>query len=357
MTRKSLRFILIAIVFATSLSIRAAEDSPRERLLFDFGWKFHLGDAPDAGNKLFYPEVADVSKTRVEQIGQEGEANVPDPVATNLGGDISFVQPDFDDSGWRQLNLPHDWVVELPFDPKAELRHGFKPVGTNYVTNSIAWYRRSFDLPESDRDKTLWLEFDGIYRNSLVWLNGHCLGRHLSGYSSFRYDISKYANYGGKNELVVRVDATRFEGWFYEGAGIYRHVWLVKTAPLAIAPDGIFIWSKFKNNVPKGRPEIHIQLKLLNWQTNAAKITLKNEIQSPDGEEITTLSQKMELPPNSEKELNEMTRISKPDLWSPESPSLYKLVTTIESDGTVVDQKETAFGIRTVAFDSTNGFL
>jgi beta-galactosidase len=359
MTQKTLRFILIAIAFAVSVSILPAQDepSPRERLLFDFGWKFHLGDAPDARDKFNYPEVADLSKTRLEQIGQEGEANVPDPVATNLGGDVSFVQSDFDDSGWRALDLPHDWAVELPFDPKSELRHGFKPVGTNFVTNSIAWYRREFDLPESDRGKTLWLEFDGVYRNSLVWLNGHCLGRHLSGYSSFRYDISKYASYGGKNELVVRVDATRFEGWFYEGAGIYRHVWLVKTGPLAIAPDGIFVSSQFKKNVPKGRPEIHVQVKLLNWQTNVAKVTLKNEILSPDGEEITTLRQKVELPAGSEKDLDAMTRVSSPDLWSPESPNLYKLVTTVETNGIVVDRKETDFGIRTVAFDATNGFL
>ena len=247
--------------------------------------------------------------------------------------------------------------MELPFDSRAGAQHGYKPIGTNFVTNSIAWYRRQFDLSESDRGKTLWLEFDGVYRNCLVWLNGHCLGRHVSGYSSFRYDISKYANYGGKNELVVRVDASRFEGWFYEGAGIYRHVWLVKTAPLAIAPDGLFVWSQFKKNIPKGRAEIHVQVKLLNWQANAVNAILKNEILSPDGEEVTTMRQKIELPAGSEKQLDAMTRISSPDLWSPESPNLYKLVTTVETNGKVVDQKEMAFGIRTIAFDSTNGFF
>jgi beta-galactosidase len=358
MTSRTLRLILIAAIFALSGSILlAAQDSPRERLLFDFGWKFHLGDAPDAGTQFDYPEVSDLTKTRINEIGKEGEADVPNPAATNLGGNVSFVQPDFDDSGWREVNLPHDWVVELPFDEHADLKHGFKPVGPGFTTNSIGWYRREFDLDESDKGKPLWLEFDGVYRNSLVWLNGHCLGRHLSGYSSFRYDISQYANYGGKNELVVRVDASRFEGWFYEGAGIYRHVWLVKTSPLAIAPDGIFVWSQFKNNVPKGRPEIHVQLQLVNSQTNAAKAMVKTEILSPDGEEVTTLNKKINLPAESKQELNEMTRISRPQLWSPESPNLYKLVTTVESNGKVVDQKETEFGIRTIAFDSTNGFL
>jgi beta-galactosidase len=365
MTAKSLRFILIATLFALSAITLPARDSrrdrqpaeTRERLLFDFGWKFHLGDAPDAGTKLDYPEVSDLAKTHLDEIGKEGEANVPDPVATNLGGDLSFVQTGFDDSGWRDLNLPHDWVVELPFDSNANVGHGFKPVGPGFSTNNIGWYRREFDLPASDAGKVLWLEFDGVYRNSLVWLNGHCLGRHLSGYSSFRYDISKYANYGGQNELVVRVDASRFEGWFYEGAGIYRHVWLEKTSPLAIAPDGVFVWSQFKKNIPKGKPDIHIQVQLINTQPKAVKATVTAEIQSPDGEEIATIHKKMNLN-EGQTEWDAVTKVPEPQLWSPESPNLYKLITKIDINGkTTVDEKETDFGIRTIAFDAVNGFL
>ena len=357
MTAKTLPFILVAIAFAFVTSNLPAQDSPRERLLFDFGWKFHLGDAPDAGSKFDYPEVSDLAKTHIDEIGKEGEANVPDPVATNLGGDVSFVQSGFDDSSWSELNLPHDWVVALPFDEHADVKHGFKPVGPGFLQNSIGWYRREFDLPASDAGKKLYVEFDGVYRNSLIWLNGHCLGRHLSGYSGFRYDISQYANYGGNNELVVRVDASRFEGWFYEGAGIYRHVWLVKTAPLAIAPDGIFVWSQFKNNVPKGKPEVHIQVQLLNTQANAAKATVTAEILSPDGEEISTLREKTKLAAESTNEVDETARVSNPQLWSPESPNLYKLITTIEIGGKVVDRKESAFGIRTIAFSAKDGFL
>ena len=146
-----------------------------------------------------------------------------------------------------------------------DLKHGFKPQSAQiFPQNSIGWYRKEFDLPASDKGKILWLEFDGVYRNSFVWLNGHCLGRHLSGYSSFRYDISQFANYGGTNVLVVRVDASRFEGWFYEGAGIYRHVWLEKTSPIAIAPDGIFVWSKFSNNVPSDRAKFIFKRQLQN---------------------------------------------------------------------------------------------
>ncbi|HXE42434.1 MAG TPA: hypothetical protein VN516_05360, partial [Candidatus Baltobacteraceae bacterium] len=252
----------------------------REKILMDFDWKFHLGDAPDVGTNLDYPEVKDLAKTQVRDVGLEGElANVADAVTKNLGANISFVQNNFDDNKWRQLDLPHDWAVELPFvtngvvsgttsdlneinntvDQKSLLNHGFKPVGPGFSQSNVGWYRKEFDLPADDKGKTLWLDFDGIFRNSLVWLNGHCLGRHLSGYSSFRYDISQFANYGGRNEVVVRVDASKYEGWFYEGAGIYRHVWLEKTSPIAVAPDGIFVWSEFENDDLNRICHVHVQ--------------------------------------------------------------------------------------------------
>src|SRR5215469_15515150 len=234
-------------------------ESPRERVLMDFNWWFHLGDAPDAGNKFDYPEVTDLAKTRLNEIGKGAKlvANLPDPVGSNLGADVSFVKPEFDASSWRKLDLPHDWAVELPFNTNADVRHGFKPVGKGFPENSIGWYRREFELPASDKSRVLWMEFDGVYRNSLVWLNGHCLGRNVSGYSSFRNDISKVANYGGKNVLIVRVDGSRFEGWFYEGAGIYRHVWLVKTSALHIAPDGVYVRTAFLNNLPDPIASVH----------------------------------------------------------------------------------------------------
>ena len=119
------------------------------------------------------------------------------------------------------------------------------------------------------------MEFDGVYRDSLVWLNGHCLGRNPSGYGSFRYDISKFANFGGTNELAVRVDASRFEGWFYEGAGIYRHVWLEKTSPLYVAPEGLFVWSTFSNNVPGDVATIHVQAQLINYQPQSGDLTVR----------------------------------------------------------------------------------
>ncbi len=229
----------------------------REHLSLDQNWKFHLGDDwPDA--------------LRLDKAGASGG-----PAA-----------PDFDAESWRTLNLPHDWAVELPFDQNADGGHGFKPVGPGFEKNSIGWYRRTFALPSADSGKRIWLTFDGVFRQATVWVNGWIVKQHDGGYYPFREDISDVVRFGGTNSLTVRVDATKFEGWFYEGAGIYRHVWLDKTAPLAIAPDGIFVRSEFKDNTPQGRPEIKVEVRLLNSQTNAAKAKVECEILSPDGKSL-----------------------------------------------------------------------
>src|SRR6185312_410040 len=157
-----------------------------------------------------------------------------------------------DDSSWPTIDLPHDWAVALPFDSTAPADHGYKPIGRGFPENCVGWYRRTFTIPAAATGKRIWIEFGGVFRNSLVYVNGALVGRQPRGYSSFRYDITDVLRYGGSNTIAVRVDASQFEGWFYEGAGIYRHVWLVKTAPLAVAPDGSFVYTLFKNNVPHG---------------------------------------------------------------------------------------------------------
>jgi beta-galactosidase len=303
----------------------------RERLLMDFGWRFHLGNTWGSGLNL--TKAASSS-------GPAGEM--------------------FNDTDWRKVNLPHDWAVELPFDRNSDMAHGYKPVGPGFPTNSVAWYRRSFDLPAADAGKRLWLEFDGVYRNCDVFVNGWFVGNHQGGYDGFRYDITDVANYGSNNVVAVRVDASEFEGWFYEGAGIYRHVWLEKTAPVAIAPDGIFVWSKFENNVPKGDAQIMVRADLLKKSTNyISKVTAKFELISPEGKFLGSFKDSSWIRGNAEwaTTLFGEAKFGSSELWSPESPKLYKLITTIEADGKMVDRKETEFGIRTLAFDATNGFL
>jgi beta-galactosidase len=306
----------------------AAVAGGRERLLMDVGWSFHLGNDWGSGFNL--------SKA----------ASSSGPAGTT-----------FDDTGWRKVNLPHDWAVELPFDEHADMSHGYKPVGPGYPTNSVGWYRRSFALPATDAGRRLWLQFDGVYRNCDVFVNGWFVGNHASGYDGFRYDITDVANCGGNNVVAVRVDASEFEGWFYEGAGIYRHVWLEKTAPVALAPDGVFVTSKFKNNVPAGSAEIDVEASLLNTLTNIAKVTVNCEILSPDGASAAKFKQAGQVGGEGTQTVKLSARVSAPVLWSPESPKLYKLITTVEAGGQPVDRRDTEFGIRTLAFNATRGFL
>jgi beta-galactosidase len=306
-----------------------ADEAPRERLLMDSGWKFHLGNSNwGTGEELI-----------------------------NVGISTGPADPNFNDKGWASVVLPHDWAVALPFDQKADHLHGFKPIGPGYPQNSIAWYRRTFTLPQSDLGRRLWIEFGGVYRDSLIYLNGCLIGRQQRGYNSFRYDISDVANVGGKNVLVVRVNASQPEGWFYEGAGIYRHVWLVKTSPLAGAPDGTFIQTQFADNVPTGPCKITVQTKLLNEQAHPCQAQVSCEVLDPDGNVVGTNQAAADVAGWSPSEVEQTISVAAPVLWSPETPRLYRLRTTIRSGDAVTDQTETEFGIRTLAFDPDRGFL
>ena len=148
----------------------------------------------------------------------------------------SPASPSYDDKNWRSIHLPHDFVVENVFTPTSDASHGSLPTG-------VGWYRKHFLLSKGDVNKRLSIEFDGAYRNSSVWLNGKKLGEQKSGYIGFSFDIGAAAKFGGENVLTVRTDARSQEGWWYEGGGIYRHVWLNKTAPLHIDQDSLFVVS------------------------------------------------------------------------------------------------------------------
>jgi beta-galactosidase len=324
---------LIVGLLAVCAAQASTNDNPREHLSLDANWRFHLGD--DWPNAL--------------RLDKAGESSGP-------------ASEKFNDTSWRSLDLPHDWAIELPFDRNADTSHGFKPVGPGFPTNSVGWYRRTFELPKEDLGKRLWLQFDGAFRDTTLWVNGWLVARHEGGYYPFRADITDIVHVGGKNTVTVKVDASKFEGWFYEGAGIYRHVWLDKTAPVAIAPDGVFVYSQFKNNVPKGAAEIHAELKLINSQASPVKAKVVYSFTEPNGRTAGELKDTVKIDARSRKTISTDAsglhfKLGKYELWSPESPKLYKLVTTVEVDGKVVDRKETEFGIRTVAFDKDQGFL
>jgi beta-galactosidase len=310
----------------------------RERLLLDFGWRFHLGHANDLIQDFGFGHGGNQDS----EFGKSGELFRP-----SAGN--------FDDSGWRAVDLPHDWAVELPYVQAEELNDfGDRPLGRNYPATSIGWYRRVFTLPPGDAAERISLEFDGIFRDATIALNGHLVGRNFSGYAPFRADISDIVSRTGRNVLVVRADATEHEGWFYEGAGIYRHAWLVKTAPLHVAH-----WGTFVTSTVTGRDAIvEITTELENHHDSAARCRVVQSIEDGTGRTVaTTTSAPFDVAPWSMRNAHQQLRVTNPQRWSIESPTMYRMVTTIEVGGVAVDRYETPFGIRTLRWDANLGFF
>jgi beta-galactosidase len=322
--------------------------SPRERISLDFGWRFKLGDPADVTtNVTYYPEIPNLAKldsTEVTGTSSETylETNRVNIFATHAGENVSFVQPGYDDSAWRSLNLPHDWAVELPFNSGADGSHGFKPVGnTGFGANNYGWYRHTFTLPANYAGQSLWLEFDGVYRNCLVWLNGHILGRNVGGYSSFYLDAAPYANPGGTNVLVVRVDASRFEGWFYEGAGIYRHVWLSAANPVHVAEWGTFVAT---TSLSGSNATITVQ----------TDVTNQSGLATANRNPVATVTSAVSVPAGQDLVVTQTVMLTA-NLWSLQTPYLYNLQTAVSNQNAIADIYSTPFGVRTVSIDSTNG--
>jgi beta-galactosidase len=336
----------------------------RQRTLIDSGWRFQLGDPNDITNSAetnvaYYPEISNLEKLQSGDVsGPTSETNLmtlrADPVATHLGENVSIVQTNFDDSAWRSLNLPHDWVVELPFSSSADKGHGYKAgISGTTGSNTVGWYRRTFTLPANYAGQTLWVEFDGVYRNCLLWCNGHIVGRNVSGYSSFSFDITQYANPGGTNVLVARVDASRFEGWFYEGAGIYRHVWLVATSPLHVAHWGTFV----TNTVTGANASVTVQTQVNNDGASPVTGSLASTILDPDGNIVTTATQSVTVGAGTNQTVSQTMTVTNARLWSLSSPNLYQLISTVTQSGTTNDVYATPFGIRTLSWDPNQGLL
>ncbi|MEI6246084.1 MAG: sugar-binding domain-containing protein, partial [Acidobacteriota bacterium] len=248
-----------------------ARHGARERLLADFNWKFSLGHANDPAKDFGWGRGSAFAKS-----------------GSLIGGRNGVTGSIFDDSAWKSVDLPHDWAIDLPFNDNRDLNeHGAYPLGRTYPETSIGWYRRTFDIPAADAGKRIALNFDGVFRDAMVILNGHYIGRNLSGYAPFRFDVTDFVTYGGKNALVVRVDATEYEGWFYEGAGIYRHVWVEKTDALHVAHNGVFVTTTTNAN---GSATVTVQVEVVNEQDKRADATLTTSVSvvSDDGAPLKT---------------------------------------------------------------------
>ncbi|HEY6902172.1 MAG TPA: sugar-binding domain-containing protein, partial [Puia sp.] len=209
----NIRTLLMGMVFCFVAGHAWAQ---RKEISIDKGWRFALGHASNA-SKDFGHGTAGFS-----YFAKAGYGDGP-------------AAAGFDDRSWRVVDLPHDWAVELPFDPQGSHSHGYRAMGRNFPENSVGWYRKSFFVQRSQEGRRFVIRFDGVFRDSKVWVNGFYLGNEQSGYNGFSYDITDYLRYGGDNCITVRADASMEEGWFYEGAGIYRHVWLVETDAAHVA--------------------------------------------------------------------------------------------------------------------------
>jgi beta-galactosidase len=325
---------------ALAQSAVPAHVNVRERILMDASWRFALGNAADQHKDFDF-------------------ATIPFFFAKAGYGD-GPASPRFDDRTWRIVDLPHDWAVELPFDSRGDGNHGSKAIGRNFPENSVGWYRKSFIIPKEDLGRCIDIDFDGVYRDAQVWVNGFYMGTEPSGYASFHYDISNYLNYGGSNEIVVRVNATLEEGWYYEGAGIYRHVWLTKTSPVHGAHDGTFVFSTVTDPTAD-HPEALVTAKFTVQNDSEADqhFTVVAQIEDTTGKSVgeSTTTSSEAIAAGSSINSSVMIPVHGARLWSLETPYLYKLVTTIQSEGKVLDRYETLFGIRTTRFDSEHGFF
>jgi beta-galactosidase len=277
-------------------------------------------------------------------------------------GELSGAEiPGFDESQWRKLDLPHDWSIEdLPGQEKDKIIGPFdrSSSGTFYTAFTIGgtgWYRKLFIVNEDDKSKELSIYFDGVYMESEVWLNGHKLGSHKHGYTPFHFKLNEFLNPAGKeNILAVQVKNTGDNSRWYSGSGIYRHVWLRVTDPLNIPVWGVFITTP---EVTEEKSKVEAIVTVENNGDSPIDFTLKNTIVSPEGEEVTVSEGREKLAPGEKREIRQVIDVDNPELWSCDTPLLYKLRSELISGDKVLDNVETTFGIRSISFSPDKGFL
>ncbi len=308
---------------------------------FDNGWHFHFGNAASPAKDFGCGTEYFNYLTKAASIHNEGP-----------------YSEKFQESGWQEVCLPHDFVVDLPFSREASHSHGYKQVGYKYPETSVGWYRKTFRVEESDKGKHFEILFDGVFRDSRVWVNGFYCGGERSGYLSQCYDISDYLNYGGENIVCVRADATLEEGWFYEGGGIYRHVWLTKTSPVHIANDGVAFCSRFLNG-DYSRALLSVTAEVRNLSRCSQDAEIRVCLLDKEGREVTSAKGcgKKEVKPSYTVDYGAELTVETPRLWSTECPYLYTLRTEVLCQGETVDVKETKVGIREVVFHKDRGLL
>jgi len=310
------RFRIMFLIVCALLMVSSTENGdalPRERWPFNAGWRFQKGEAPAA-----------------------------DP-------DLAAAQPAFDDSGWRNLDLPHDWAIEGPFMPEL-------PNSTGMLASAgVGWYRKRFQVPLSDHDRRLYLDLDGAMSQAQVWLNGRLLGEWPYGYTSFRFELTRHVHLGAPNTLAIRLENPPKSSRWYPGGGIYRNVWLVKTAPVHVAHWGVFISTP---EVSVNKAAVEVRTTIDNDSSSRLTVSVQQEVfEESDPKRIVARTNQAHIVVEAERSAESLARleVTAPKLWDLHSPRLYRVRTTLRADGRVLDVVETPFGVRTVDIDAGRG--
>lgn len=293
-------------------------------------WTFAMGNA--ASKELDYTHGTEYF-TYICKVQSSNHSHAP-------------IMPEFDDSSWQKVSLPHDWAVDLPYSPEASHSHGYKCIGWKYPENSVGWYRKHIEIPAEDKGKQFFIEFEGIYRDSEVFCNGFYLGGERSGYASSVYTLTPYLNYGGDNVIAVRCDASLEEGWYYEGAGIYRNVRLYKSGPVSMKHYSLKISQKKADGsvwtVSDGTADVYVDESCIDFDYILAdasvsrdKVTREIEIRDAEGRRVERAERR----------------------WSIDSPYLYTLTVRLFYDGELSDVVTRRFGVRTLEFSPEKGLL
>lgn len=313
---------------------------------FDEGWRFILEDSPGADAKAL--STATLNPWLLWNAREFSTQPTPKPEAAPVLGDLAFAKPDFDDSKWRALGLPHDWGVESPFNISYEGETGKLPYwGT-------AWYRKAFDLSAAESGKRIYLDFDGAMSNAAVWINGQWVGGWPYGYASWRVDLTPHVRFGGRNVVAVRLFNPDQSSRWYPGGGIYRSVWLEKTAPAHIDQWGVFVTTP---EVTPERAMVKIKTTVRNTAEKPAQVTVRQTIRRRgESAPVASFEGKLTVAAKATASSDTTATMAKPALWDVENPNLYLLETSLLQDGKEIDRQETNFGVRTFQFTATDGF-
>ena len=328
------------VITALGCFVLTQQAEARTTTRLDQGWRFHLGHAADITKDFKSGTEYFNYLTKAKGIHNEGP----------------YIEK-FDDKDWQPIQVPHDWVENLPYHWQASHSHGYKTVGWRYPETSVGWYRYTFDVPKETLGQHVEIQFDGIFRNATVWINGFYMGVEPSGYATQVYDVTDYLNYGdeGKNVLCVRADATLEEGWFYEGAGIYRDVWM-HTSPLVHTTTfGTFVYSSLSNDYQDATLTIEVKVQNSDIQSHQASVV--NVLLDTNGVEVArTAPVTMQLSAKETANRTMSLQVSNPHLGSGDDPYLYTVRTEVTSNG-ATDVYTTRTGIRDVKFDAEKGFF